>query len=365
MSILTKEVDFIVPVKSIKHLEEKGYFIPKYKDDRGKIRVKKGTHIKVKVEDLPLCSSIKVEMECDYCHKRYFIQYNHCTNNKIHEDGKTYCRYCIRKVLSTKNPNIKDEERIRKRTNIENHIWRKSVFERDNYKCILCGSNKDIEAHHIYGYKMFPEKRYDTSNGATLCKIHHSLFHSIYNKKNFTKDDFDEFINGDSSNISDYDGEILLARKAYCIEDKEIINNIKDYAKSHKCSNAMFYQCCNGKVLCANGKHYIWYSDYEKMTEEELFEYLKSKYALEKYGNTNNTIIYEELNLIFYGANKVQDYSNEFTSYNIRRACLRKSHNYYKQDKSIVHFYYMIDYINKNNIQSIDELFSNLKFYNN
>ena len=88
MSILTKEVDFVVPVKSIKHLEEKGYFIPKYKDDRGKIRVKKGTHIKVKVEDLPLCSSIKVEMECDYCHKRYFIQYNHCTNNKIHEDGK-------------------------------------------------------------------------------------------------------------------------------------------------------------------------------------------------------------------------------------------------------------------------------------
>ena len=74
--------------------------------------------------------------------------------------------------------------------------------------------------------KCFQKKRYDTSNGATLCKIHHSLFHSIYNKKNFTKDDFDEFINGDSSNISDYDGEILLARKAYCIEDKEIINNI-------------------------------------------------------------------------------------------------------------------------------------------
>lgn len=54
-------------------------------------------------------------------------------------------------------------------------FWRKSVWERDNYKCKI--GNKDcngkIEAHHILGWKEHIELRYDINNGITLCHFHH------------------------------------------------------------------------------------------------------------------------------------------------------------------------------------------------
>lgn len=55
------------------------------------------------------------------------------------------------------------------------HDWRKQVWLRDNFKCKI--SNKDclgrIEAHHILGWKDYPELRYEINNGITLCHYHH------------------------------------------------------------------------------------------------------------------------------------------------------------------------------------------------
>ncbi len=54
---------------------------------------------------------------------------------------------------------------------VEYKIWRKSVFERDNYACIWCGSNKSgtLNADHIKPFADFPELRFDVENGRTLC----------------------------------------------------------------------------------------------------------------------------------------------------------------------------------------------------
>jgi hypothetical protein len=53
--------------------------------------------------------------------------------------------------------------------------WRKQVWKRDNYTCKI--ANKDclgrIEAHHILGWSSYPELRYRTNNGITLCHAHH------------------------------------------------------------------------------------------------------------------------------------------------------------------------------------------------
>lgn len=79
--------------------------------------------------------------------------------------------------------------------------WRKLVFNRDLYTCQCCGDKNGnghevyLEAHHIYNYKDFPDKRFDVNNGTTLCRRCHTLFHSIYGKKNNTKQQFDEFLN--------------------------------------------------------------------------------------------------------------------------------------------------------------------------
>lgn len=67
--------------------------------------------------------------------------------------------------------------------------WRKNIFERDNYTCVLCGhkSNGDIEADHIvpsalivslYKIETMEEVKkcvplWDINNGRTLCKECH------------------------------------------------------------------------------------------------------------------------------------------------------------------------------------------------
>ena len=79
---------------------------------------------------------------------------------------------------------IKDRSKL-KRYNDENkdrrssiyNAWRKSVWLRDNFKCKM--SNPDckgrLEAHHILGWKDYPELRYDINNGITLCHFHHPM----------------------------------------------------------------------------------------------------------------------------------------------------------------------------------------------
>jgi hypothetical protein len=64
---------------------------------------------------------------------------------------------------------------IRSSTQYKN--WRKSVFERDGYRCVVCNSHSDLHAHHKKEFHEFPELRFDVSNGITLCKIHHAEIH--------------------------------------------------------------------------------------------------------------------------------------------------------------------------------------------
>lgn len=48
--------------------------------------------------------------------------------------------------------------------------WKKSVLERDNYKCTNCGiSDVTLYAHHIKPFISFPDERFNINNGTTLC----------------------------------------------------------------------------------------------------------------------------------------------------------------------------------------------------
>ena len=48
--------------------------------------------------------------------------------------------------------------------------WRNEVFERDKYTCTWCGQvGGTLNADHIKPFAFYPELRYDTNNGRTLC----------------------------------------------------------------------------------------------------------------------------------------------------------------------------------------------------
>jgi len=56
--------------------------------------------------------------------------------------------------------------------------WRKRVFERDGYKCTVCGSDKPkLHVHHILEFAQYPDRRFDVDNGVTFCVKHHQMLH--------------------------------------------------------------------------------------------------------------------------------------------------------------------------------------------
>lgn len=63
-------------------------------------------------------------------------------------------------------------------------LWRTAVFERDNYTCVLCNSNKSgsLNADHIKPFAYFPELRFAIDNGRTLCVDCHRKTDTFGNK---------------------------------------------------------------------------------------------------------------------------------------------------------------------------------------
>jgi len=105
---------------------------------------------------------------------RYGAQLSNETKQKISESLKGRFR-------GPDNPQWNggtSNERHKWYSRYEYKDWRDAVFERDGYTCQMCNkpSSGDIEAHHIYPWRDYPSKRFDSDNGITLCQgCHRSI----------------------------------------------------------------------------------------------------------------------------------------------------------------------------------------------
>jgi hypothetical protein len=128
---------------------------------------------------------------------------SYTTMNNIHSiRGCKECWYDF--LRSDENPNrsLTTEERHLQRKAPEYAEWRTSVFERDSYNCADCGQHGgSLQAHHLDAFHWCEEKRYDVSNGVTLCKTCHSEFHRVYGKVNNNKAQFNEWKRGGAKKI--------------------------------------------------------------------------------------------------------------------------------------------------------------------
>ena len=95
-----------------------------------------------------------------------------------------------------KKVNYKTYENKRIRESVEAHLWRETVFTRDNWTCQKCDKRgKKIHPHHIQNFAKYPKLRFVIDNGITLCKECHFSFHRKYSQYNNTREQLNNFLN--------------------------------------------------------------------------------------------------------------------------------------------------------------------------
>lgn len=93
------------------------------------------------------------------------------------------------------NSEITQAERIKSRSTIEFTRFRRKALKLNPNGCYICKTKTEIEVHHLYSVRHFPEKMYDPTNGVPLCKPHHYDFHRFMGRTQnpCTPDDFFEW----------------------------------------------------------------------------------------------------------------------------------------------------------------------------
>lgn len=139
-----------------------------------------------------------ITKKCSYCSKTLRLKPNQVKNRT-----KNFCnRACW--ALGTRDkgsPVYKGEKavsRLRGRVACmpEYKQWHALILNRDNYKCVLCQSKKDLEVDHIKRFLFIANENsiitledarkckelWDTDNGQTVCKICHRTLNTYGTK---------------------------------------------------------------------------------------------------------------------------------------------------------------------------------------
>jgi hypothetical protein len=129
------------------------------------------------------------EITCITCGKKFEPRYYHyaakyCSHGcqPSWNKGKQYIQ-----LLGEKHWNWKGGitgERRSEMGRLAYKEWRKQVFEKDDYTCQECGQKgHKLHAHHIKNWATNQDKRYELTNGITLCiDCHRKTFVFINNQ---------------------------------------------------------------------------------------------------------------------------------------------------------------------------------------
>lgn len=114
----------------------------------------------------------------------------------LYKRNKQACLHCSTKKGSEHhswNSDLLNGDRSSRRGSVCVN-WRNEIYERDEYTCQVSGRiGGQMNAHHLYSWHSHPELRLELSNGISICKQLHDLFHKLYGKKFNTPEQFKDF----------------------------------------------------------------------------------------------------------------------------------------------------------------------------
>jgi hypothetical protein len=117
----------------------------------------------------------RVKCVCPQCDKAFEVRQYRVANGETPFCSRQCCDFA--KKSKVFNP----EERF----SSEYEAWRREVLKRDSNTCQKCGAcavdGAKIRVHHVLPWKLFPESRFDVTNGLTLCEDCHYDVHRVIN----------------------------------------------------------------------------------------------------------------------------------------------------------------------------------------
>ena len=131
---------------------------------------------------------------CPICNKVFWV------TKSLLKRKRVCSKLCLNKYQSLffikeKSPSWKGGIRKEKdrRKSYDGNMWRKAVFERDDYTCQICKERGGtLNADHIKPWILYPELRYELTNGRTLCVDCHRKTDTYGNRYNLDKIDFNK-----------------------------------------------------------------------------------------------------------------------------------------------------------------------------
>jgi len=119
-----------------------------------------------------ICFAKKIVKICEICNKKYQVQ-------RWNIDSKQCSKVCHNKATSilfsgsgshTWKGGI-TPQRVIDRNTPQIRKWKRDVFKRDRFTCVLCGKHGGylIADHYPFPFYKYIDKRTELSNGRTLC----------------------------------------------------------------------------------------------------------------------------------------------------------------------------------------------------
>lgn len=124
--------------------------------------------------------------QCGHEHEMNFDTFKNCPN------ASRDCIQCHKRRYNDGSP-------VEERNMYQMKLWRKTVFERDNYNCAKCSKHGGVlNAHHKNGYNLDEENRLSPDNGITLCEPCHIGFHKTYGYGMNTEEQLNHWLYGNT-----------------------------------------------------------------------------------------------------------------------------------------------------------------------